>query len=99
MSSQEKLAKIKDQVAKLKQQVPSVADLVRKAKAALPSVTAPILKAKQMLETGGAGSPDPVQQDLSSLQQDIDDLSQGLPDVGSIQNSATRARWLLDSKA
>ena len=78
MSSQDRFAKLKEQIAKLKQQVPPVAEKIRTAKVALPKVLDPIQKAKEALGGAAAGS---AAQDLASLQQDVDDISKSFPDI------------------
>ena len=87
MSSQDRFAKLKEQIAKLKQQVPLVAEKIRTAKVALPKVLDPIQKAKEALG-GAAGS---AAQDLASLQQDVDDISKSFPDINKVVTDASSA--------
>ena len=93
--SSNRFAKLKEQIAKLKQQVPSVAEKVRNAKAALPKVVDPILKAKQALESGvaaaAAAAAGTGQPDIASLQQEIQNLSQSFPDIGKAVSGAAGA--------
>src|SRR4051812_19703153 len=83
MTRKERLAFLRDQIARLKQQVPSAAQLVRNARAALPAVVDPVMKAKQALE-GVVPSP----AELASLHLDIDDITKSFPEISKTVNDA-----------
>ncbi|HEY2380030.1 MAG TPA: type VI secretion system tip protein TssI/VgrG [Terriglobia bacterium] len=87
MSMSDRLAKLKDQVAKLKQQLPPVAEKVRAAKAALPKVVDPIARAKQALEAAAGAHQDAV----ASLHKDIESFTNSLPDINKAVADATNA--------
>src|ERR1700674_1417382 len=94
MSALDRFAKLREQIAKLKQQVPPAAQTIRNAKAALTKVIDPVLKVKQALEAGAAqaaGAGEDAQQSFYSLQQDLQNISQTFPDIGKAVAGASDA--------
>jgi type VI secretion system secreted protein VgrG len=84
MSRLDRIAKLREQIARLKQQVPSAAQLIRNAKAALPAVVDPVKKAKQALE----GAAPSVAQ-LTSLHLDIEDITKSFPEINKTVTDAS----------
>src|SRR5438105_4002743 len=92
--STNRFAKLREQIAKLKQQLPPAAQKIRDAKTALGQVIDPVLKARQALEAGvaqAAGMADEAQQRFQSLQQDLQNISQSFPDIGKAVSGASDA--------
>src|SRR4051812_43620574 len=88
MKNLDKLAQIKEQIAKLRGQVPAVAQTVRDVKASLPKITDPVVKARQALDSALAAAGDTAAQDFAGLQNELKDLQAGFPDVGNAVSSA-----------
>ncbi len=87
MRTAEKLAKIREQIEKLKQQVPPAAEKVRSAKLALPKFTDPIVKAKEALQGGAAA--DGAKEDIAALQSEMDEVKKQFPEVTAMVGSAS----------